>query len=132
MVKKKHDLFSYPITFLPCKSISKIRPFYEEVLKLKVGLEQKHCILFKIRDSYWGFCDHFDEQIENPERVCLTLVVETVGQVDKWHTLLKKKMIPCKKTPAYNSNFKIYNAFYFDPTGYTIEIQAFDVGARPI
>ena len=123
--------FSYPITFLPCKSIDRIRSFYEKILGLKVALEQKRCILFKIGDSYWGFCDHYDEQIENPERVCLTLVVNTTGQVDKWHSHLRSKMVTCKKAPAYNSNFKIYNAFYFDPTGYIIEIQAFDDDAKP-
>ena len=123
--------FSYPITFLPCKSLDRIRPFYEKVLGLKVALEQKRCILFKIKGSYWGFCDHYKEQIENPERVCLTLVVDTRGQVDSWHTRLMKKMVPCKKTPAYNPEFKIYNAFYFDPTGYVIEIQTFDEDSKP-
>ena len=123
--------FSYPITFLPCKSIDDIRPFYEDILKLKVALEQKRCILFKIGESYWGFCDHYKDQIENPDRVCLTLVVDTRGQVDKWHSRMITEVVPCKKPPAYNSKFKIYNAFYTDPTGYTIEIQAFDENSKP-
>ncbi|MHA1111202.1 MAG: VOC family protein [Promethearchaeota archaeon] len=123
--------FSYPITFLPCDSIEEVRPFYEDILKLKVALEQKRCILFKIGESYWGFCDHYEEQILNPERVCLTLVVDTRGQVDSWHKRLRKSMVPCKKRPAYNPDYKIYNAFYFDPAGYVIEIQAFDEDGRP-
>lgn len=123
--------FSYPITFLPCRSLDEIRPFYEDILKLKVALEQKRCILFKIGESYWGFCDHYDEQVKNPERVCLTLVVDTRGQVDKWHSRMISEVVPCKKRPAYNSKFKIYNAFYTDPTGYTIEIQAFDEDSKP-
>ena len=126
--------FSYPITFLPCESIDEIRPFYEEYLGLEVALEQKSCILFKIgkKAAYWGFCDHYDEQIVSPERICLTLVVDTRGQVDKWHTRLRKNMVECKQRPSYNPNFKIYNAFYFDPTGYVIEIQAFDEDSKPM
>jgi hypothetical protein len=126
------EKFSYPITFLPCKSLDEIRPFYEKILKLKVALEQKRCVLFKIGDSYWGFCDHYEEQIENPERVCLTLVVDTRGEVDSWHSYLRKKMVPCKQNPSYNPKFKIYNAFYRDPTGYTIEIQTFDEDEMPL
>ncbi len=124
--------FSYPITFLPCRSLEEIRPFYEEKLQLQVALEQKRCILFKIGGSYWGFCDHYTEQIENPERICLTLVVDTKEEVNEWDSRLDSLHVPCKKPPAYNSTFKIYNAFYYDPTGYIIEIQAFDEDAHPL
>ena len=124
--------FSYPITFLPCRSLGEIRPFYEEILQLKVALEQKRCILFKIGDSYWGFCDHYTERIGNPERICLTLVVDTKEDVNEWDARLESFNVPCKKPPAYNSDFKIYNGFYYDPTGYIIEIQAFDKDATPL
>ena len=128
---KKLKEFTYPITFLPCESIDTIRLFYEKILQLKVALEQKRCILFKIGDSYWGFCDHYEERIEHPERVCLTLVVDTRDQVDTWHSRMEKNAVPCKKQPAYNPKFKIYNAFYTDPAGYTVEIQVFDEDGKP-
>ncbi|MBN2155371.1 MAG: VOC family protein [Candidatus Lokiarchaeota archaeon] len=125
--------FSYPITFLPCNSLEEIRPFYEKILQLPVALEQARCILYRIGSkAYWGFCDHYSEKIIDPERICLTLVVDTQHDVDKWHSHLVSNQVPCKKSPAYNRTFKIYNAFYYDPTGYTIEIQVFDTNAHPL
>jgi hypothetical protein len=52
--------FSYPITFLPCKSLEKTRYFYSEILKLPVALEQAKCLIFQIGQTdnaaFWGFC----------------------------------------------------------------------------
>lgn len=128
--------FSYPITFLPCKSLEKIRNFYAEILKLPVVLEQAKCLIFQIGKSdnaaFWGFCSHYTEFLTKPEKVCLTLVVESEREVDEWNSYLTSKNIFCTKEPKYNPTFKIYNAFYRDPMNYTVEIQSFDEGAKPI
>ena len=128
--------FSYPITFLPCKSLEKTRNFYAEILKLPVVLEQAKCLIFRIGKSdnaaFWGFCSHYTEFLTNPEKVCLTLVVDSERYVDEWNSYLTDKNIHCTKEPKYNPTFKIYNAFYRDPMGYTVEIQSFDEGAQPI
>ena len=130
--------FSYPITFLPCKSLEKTRYFYAEILQLPVVLEQAKCLVFQIgkkkdNAAFWGFCSHYTEFIKNPEKVCLTLVVDSAQDVDEWNSYLTDKNIFCIKEPRYNSTFKIYNAFYMDPIDkYTIEIQSFDKDAKPI
>lgn len=128
--------FSYPITFLPCKNLEDTRNFYAEILKLPVVLEQAKCLVFQIgkttdNTAFWGFCSHYTEFIKNPEKVCLTLVVESERDVDEWNRYLNEKNIPCTKEPKYNPTFKIYNAFYRDPMNYILEIQSFDEDAKP-
>ena len=127
--------FQYPITFLPCKNLEETTSFYTNILDLEIALEQGECVIFKIGDSphisYWGFCAHYSEFLTPAKRVCLTIVVNKKMEVDKWHKILTQKKILCTRTPNYTPQFKIYNAFYQDPTGYTIEIQAFDVDAKP-
>jgi len=130
------ETFSYPITFLPCKDLNKTRVFYETILKLEVALVQAHCLVFKIGNinhyAYWGFCSHYDEYLYPPGKVCLTLVVEENDSVDSWYNILTGKGITCTGKPRYKPEFKIYNSFYLDPMGYTIEIQSFDPDGKPI
>ncbi len=128
--------FSYPITFLPSRDLLETRQFYEKILKLPVALEQGKCIIFKIGTknhfSYWGFCSHYNEFITPAKRVCLTLVVEQKHEVDEWHQELLSNQVKCIKEPSQTQQFKIYNSFYEDPMGYTIEIQSFDEDGKPI
>ena len=91
--------FAYPITFLPCRDLEAVRQFYETILLLPVALEQSRCLLFKIGHdphyAYWGFCEQEAEQgqkkeqnqeiLSPPKKVCLTLVVSTRAEVDRWH-----------------------------------------------
>ncbi len=127
--------FSYPMTFLPCRDLTITRNFYEKILKLPVALEQSKCIVFKVgignHFSYWGFCSHYNEYLDPPHRVFLSLVVEDAGAVDEWHRELVDQQVDCIRTPQYTAEFKIYHAFYKDPMGYTVEIQAFDEDGRP-
>lgn len=128
--------FKYPITFLPCKDLNEILRFYKDILGLTVALEQGDCIIFQIgassHISYWGFCSHYDEFIEPAKRVCLTLVVDTPDEVMALTKYLKEKKVVCYREPQSTSQFKIFNAFFTDPMGYTIEIQSFDIDGQPL
>ena len=122
---------TYPITFLRTNNISKTRAFYENILDFPVALEQSGCIIFRIGQyGYWGFCQS-DKKIANPEQVCLTVVVEKREDVDDWHNHLLSKNVEVNRPPQETSQYKLYNGFYFDPNGYTIEIQAFDQDGKP-
>ena len=55
----------------------------------------------------------------------------TQAEVDEWHQYLVDAAVKVKRPPQYTTAFKIYNGFYLDPIGYTIEIQAFDPDAQP-
>ncbi|MFX1536926.1 MAG: VOC family protein [Promethearchaeota archaeon] len=124
--------FLYPIIFLPTADLSQTRHFYENILKLPLALDQGACLIFRVgKYGYWGFCKQSEEGILNPEKVCLTLVVETRTEVDEWHNYLAKENVNVKRPPQYTAAYKIYNGFYLDPLGYTIEIQAFDTDGEP-
>ena len=126
--------FSYPITFLPTADLAKTRHFYETLLKLPVALDQGACVIFRVgKYGYLAFCSQSEDgnRLSNPEEVCLTLVVDTQSEVDDWHQYLVDAGITVKRPPQYTAAYKIYNGFYLDPLGYTIEIQAFDEDAQP-
>ena len=121
----------YPILFLRTNDMKETRYFYEKILKFPIALEQSGCIIYLIGNyGYWGFCQT-EEKIVKPENICLTLVVDTKEQVDTWHKLLKESEVEIKRNPQYTSQYKIYNGFYADPTGYTLEIQVFDKDGEP-
>ena len=56
----------------------------------------------------------------------------TREEVDVWHKHLQEKNVKMNREPQYTAQYKIYNGFYSDPSGYTIEIQAFDKESQPI
>ncbi len=122
----------YPILFLRTSDMKKTRNFYENILNFPIALEQSSCIIYKIGNyGYWGFCQT-EEIIEKPEQICLTLVVDSREQVDTWHKHLEKSEVEVKRDPQHTSQYKIYNGFYVDPTGYTLEIQVFDKEGEPL
>lgn len=127
------SIFSYPITFLPTTDLEKTKEFYGQVLNMPIALDQGQCVIFRVGEyGYWGFCEKEDTGILNPDAICLTLVVETPEEVDDWHEYLMESNIQVKRNPQYTPQYKIYNGFYLDPMGYTIEIQAFDDESRPV
>ena len=125
----------YPITFLPCQDLSTTREFYNGLLQLPIVLEQGHCVLFQIGESsnraFWGFCSHYTGFIEMPKHVCLTLVVETREDVDAYFKMLTEANIECIKKPTETPQFQIYNTFFKDPMGYSLEIQMFYPEGKP-
>ena len=121
----------YPISFFRTNDLEKTRIFYEEILQLPIALDQSGCIIYLIgKYGYWGFCQTYEE-ILKPEQICITLVVNTREQVDEWHTYLQEKGVENKKEPKHSEQYKIYNGFYIDPNGYTLEIQAFEKEGEP-
>ncbi|MCE7741294.1 MAG: VOC family protein [Candidatus Heimdallarchaeota archaeon] len=123
---------TYPMTFLRTNDLAETRIFYEQILNFPVALEQSGCIIFRIGNyGYWGFCET-DKEISDPGQVCLTVVVEKRKEVDEWHEYLISNNVKLYRAPQETSQYKIYNSFYFDPTGYTLEIQAFDKEGQPI
>ena len=121
----------YPISFFRTNDLKKTRVFYEEILQLPIALDQSGCVIYLIgKYGYWGFCQTYEE-ILKPEQICITLVVDTKQQVDEWHLYLQEKEVEIKKEPQHTEQYKIYNGFYIDPNGYTLEVQAFDKDDQP-
>lgn len=123
----------YPMVFLRTNDMKKTRNFYEEILNFPIALEQSGCIVFKVgKYGYWGFCENTQVPVENPEQVCLTMVVKSVEEVDSWHKHIVNSGANATRAPQKTEKYKIYNSFYSDPTGYTIEIQYFYEEGEPI
>ncbi|UJG41261.1 MAG: VOC family protein [Candidatus Heimdallarchaeum aukensis] len=121
----------YPITFLKTKNLEENKKFYSGLLELEVALEQTNCIIYNIgSNGYWGFCET-SEEISNPEKTCLTLVVETPDEVNLWAKYLKEKGVNLTKEPSMYEKYQIYNIFFNDPDRYTLEIQSFEAGHEP-
>ncbi len=123
----------YPITFLSTTNLEETITFYRDILKFPISLDQNNCIVFRIgKYGYWGFCKKDVLPIAKPSSVCLTVVVKTRKEVDDFHAYLLNQGVKCTRVPEYTSQYKIYNGFYSDPMGYTVEIQAFDDDGQPI
>ena len=123
----------YPIVFLRTNNMKKTRHFYEDILNLPIAQEQNGCIIFSVgKYGYWGFCENTKELVQNPEQVCLTMVVNSVEEVDNWHKHMVNSGATATRAPQKTEQYKIYNGFYSDPTGYTIEIQFFYEEGEPI
>jgi catechol 2,3-dioxygenase-like lactoylglutathione lyase family enzyme len=109
------------ITFLKTTDLEKTTHFYQDVLKLKLVLDQGTCRIFRILPgSYIGFCIQ-DKEPDNRE-VVITLVLE---DVDAACSALEKAGVPIEVQPRYNEQYQIYQFFTRDPNGYLIEIQRF-------
>ena len=122
---------TYPMLFLRTNNMKETRNFYEKIFKFPVALEQSGCVIFQIgKYGYWGFCET-EKEIKKPEQVCLTIVVEANEEVDEWNKYLQDHNILSTREPQETAQYQIYNAFYKDPTGYTLEIQAFAEDGRP-
>lgn len=109
------------VTFLHTADLEKTAVFYQNILGLKMVLDQGVCQIFQVSaDAFIGFCEHFEGV--NPDGVILTLVSE---QVDAWHDYLVAQNVLIEKPPTLHETFNIYHIFLRDPNGYLVEIQKF-------
>lgn len=111
------------IVFLPAPNWEATRTFYEQVLGLRVALEQTDCVIYQVIGAgYLGFCQR-TEMPQPADRVILTLVAQ---QVDAWYAHLQAHGVEITKPPTLNERYQIYHLFARDPNGYLIEIQRFE------
>ncbi len=110
------------VTFLYTRDLAATARFYEEIVGLKLVLDQGDCRIYAVsRGGYLGFCQR-EETPEQPTGVIITLVTP---KVDEWHQSLTGQGVVFEQPPAFNSQYNIYHCFVRDPNGYLIEIQRF-------
>jgi catechol 2,3-dioxygenase-like lactoylglutathione lyase family enzyme len=112
------------ITFLMTDDLEATARFYEDVLVLRLKLDQGACRIYQAGAAgYIGFCQRAEpaEAAPAPD-VILTLVTE---EVDEWYRYLQEQGIVFEKPPQTNLKYNIYHCFLRDPNGYLIEIQRF-------
>jgi catechol 2,3-dioxygenase-like lactoylglutathione lyase family enzyme len=110
------------ITFLKTRDLEVTTAFYQDVLGLRLALDQGACRIFQLRPgAYLGFCQT-DAPTGSPE-VIVTLVVDDVdGACDQ----MEVSGAVIEVRPRYNERFKIYQFFARDPNGYLLEVQRFE------
>lgn len=115
-------VFESQITFFRTNDLLNTAQFYEEIIGLKLVLDQGKCRIYQVsKGGYIGFC-HSTIVSADKSTVIFTLVT---SEVDKWYEKLESKGVVFESKLVYNSTYKIYHAILKDPNGYLIEIQKF-------
>lgn len=117
-----HPSISQQITFFYTEDLESTANFYEEVMGLKLALDQGVCrIYLTAPGAFLGFCQRIEVQSDHLN-VIFTLVTR---DVDGWFEYLQQKGVVIEKEPVFNPRFNIYHFFLRDPNGYLIEVQHF-------
>ena len=113
----------YAITFFYYPDIHVVAPFYENVLRFELVLDQGLARIYRIAgNSYFGIVDGNRGHLRHQEKsaVLLTVVSE---DVEGWHAKLTEIGVAGlteMRRGTYCDHF-----FFEDPAGYAIEIQRF-------
>jgi len=114
--------FDSQITFCYTRDLAGTARFYEDLLGLRLILDQAHCRIYEVtRGAYLGFCQ--GEDCAAPGDVVVTLVTD---DVDGWYERLEARGVVFDTAPAINEEYNIYHCFLRDPNGYRLEIQRFE------
>ncbi|MGD9091461.1 MAG: VOC family protein [Anaerolineales bacterium] len=117
-----HPAIEQQITFLYTQDLQATARFYEDVIGLKMVLDQGTCRIYHIASGgYLGFCQ-IESLTDTHEDIIFTLVTP---EVDQWHKYLRAKSVIIEKPPMHNLTYNIYHLTFRDPNGYLIEIQKF-------
>lgn len=109
------------ITFLYTKDLDNTTEFYEQILGLKMVLDQGACRIFQVSsDGYLGFC--LKDKPSLAGGLIFTIVSENV---DEWYQVLVENGVMIEKPPSLNEQYQIHHLLFRDPNGYMIEIQRF-------
>ena len=122
-----HPVIDSQITFLYTNDLSQTARFYEDIVTLRLKLDQGTCRIYQLTPtSYLGFCQRpagTPLPLESdPTGAILTIVT---ADVDGWYDYLKDRNVPLQEPPRANPNYHIYHFFLRDPNGYLLEIQQF-------
>ena len=114
--------FDAQITFLPVRDLAVSRRFYEDVLGLRVAVDQGSCCILAIGESgFVGVCER--DGATAADGVIVTLVTD---DVDGWYARLTAADHPTDGSPTHSEHYGIYHLFFRDPDGHLLEIQRFD------
>lgn len=110
------------VTFLYTRDLLKSAAFYEDIMGLRLVLDQGSCRIYQVSDDgFLGFCQRESAPLE-PQGVIFTFVTSAV---DAWYDHLVEKGVEFEKPPATNPAYNIYHCFLRDPNGYLLEFQQF-------
>jgi predicted enzyme related to lactoylglutathione lyase len=112
------------ITFLYYVDLPRAMRFYEDVMGLKLEIDQGWSKIYQVtQGGYVGLVDetrgsHRANPVK-PVQICMR-----VADVDAWATYIKGVGIEILRGPRSNEELKIRAFIFNDPEGYQIEIQS--------
>jgi len=118
-------VFQSQITLLYFRNIEKAYRFFEEILRLKVRIDQGYGRIYEVAgnaligvmDERRGFL-----QSGSGKSVMISLVTE---DVDEWYEELRKKGVKLLSSPLTKKEIGIRSFLFEDPEGHVLEIQKF-------
>ncbi len=130
-MRPAHDLTSKLITFLYYVDLPRAAAFYENVLGLRLAIDQGWSKIYEVTPGgYVGLVDesrgsHRSHPVK-PVQICLR-----VGDVDAWAAWLASQGVEIVKGPKDVEPLGIRVIVFDDPEGYQVEIQSVLPGAKP-
>lgn len=110
------------VTFLYTHDLAATAAFYEEVIGLKLVLDQGSCRIYRVAgNAFLGFCQR-EGAPDQPQGMIVTLVSD---DVDGWYEYLRTEGVVVEKPPQRNERYNIYHFFLRDPSGHLLEVQRF-------
>jgi len=114
------------VTFLHAQDLAETAVFYEQILGLKLVLDQGSCRIYASGgNAYLGFCQSLGQHMDAPAAAGHVILTLVSPDVDGWHDFLVGQGVSIEKPPTLNEKFNIYHCFLRDPNGYLLEIQTF-------
>lgn len=123
-MRPEHSATEKLITFLYYVDLPRAMAFYENVIGLKLVIDQGWSKIYEVTSSgYIGLVDqargsHRAHPVK-PVQICMR-----VAGVDAWHRYLLDEGITITKGPRDVPDLKIRAFVFNDPEGYQIEIQS--------
>jgi lactoylglutathione lyase len=123
-MRPEHNATEKLITFLYYVDLPRAMAFYENVMGLKLVIDQGWSKIYEVTSSgYIGLVDqargsHRAHPVK-PVQICIR-----VADVNAWHRYLLDEGITITKGPRDVPDLKIRAFVFNDPEGYQIEIQS--------
>ncbi|NIS72725.1 MAG: VOC family protein [Proteobacteria bacterium] len=118
-------MFRSQITLLYFRNIEKAYQFYENILGLKLKIDQGYGRIYEVSGN--AFLGVIDEkrgflQAGYGKSVMISLITD---EVDQWYQTLEEKGVKLLSKPLTKEDIGIRSFLFEDPEGYILEIQKF-------
>ena len=118
-------MFQSQITLLYFRNIEKAFRFYEDLLGLKVRIDQGYGRIYEVSGrALLGVMDEKRGFLQSGQGKSIMISLVT-DDVDPWYETLKKKGVKMLSEPLTKEDIGIRSFLFEDPEGHILEIQKF-------